>query len=324
MSGFVPSLDLVPRVLEGEVRAVARLLSRAEAGEPECRPALEQVYRQAGRAHIVGITGVPGSGKSTLVSALTARLRAAGGKVGIVAVDPSSPWSGGSIMGDRIRMQGVASDPGVFIRSMATRGALGGLARATLDAVDVLDAAGYRHVLVETVGVGQDEVEIAGASHTTVVVSAPGLGDDIQAIKAGILEIADVHVVSKSDRSDAWRTLTDLQSMLALGASMGAPPAWVPPVVATSSVRGDGIEELAAALEQHRTFLEGGAAGRERRRRIAEFRMLKTAEDLLRARFAAARAGRVAALAERLAERRLSPYAAGEQLLDGAMTGSAA
>jgi len=322
MSRFVPSLDLVPGVVRGEVRAVARLLSRAEAGDPECREALGQIFQRAGRSHVVGITGVPGSGKSTLVSALVTRLRASGEKVGIIAVDPSSPWSGGSILGDRIRMTDLAADPGVFIRSMATRGALGGLARATLDAADILDAAGYRHVLVETVGVGQDEVEIAHASHTTVVVSAPGLGDDIQAIKAGILEIADVHVVSKCDREDAPRTVADLRSMLALGPPPGARPAWVPPVVATSSVRGEGIDELLAALARHRAFLDGSGAGRERRRRIAEFRMLKTAEDLLRARFRAARAGRVAAVAERLADRRISPYAAGAELLDGAMAGS--
>lgn len=322
MSRFVPSLDLVPGVVRGEVRAVARLLSRAEAGDPECREALGQIFQRAGRSHVVGITGVPGSGKSTLVSALVARLRASGEKVGIIAVDPSSPWSGGSILGDRIRMSDLAADPGVFIRSMATRGALGGLARATLDAADILDAAGYRHVLVETVGVGQDEVEIAHASHTTVVVSAPGLGDDIQAIKAGILEIADVHVVSKCDREDALRTVTDLRSMLDLGPPTGARPAWVPPVVATSSVRGEGIDELLAALARHRAFLDGSSAGRERRRRIAEFRILKTAEDLLRARFRAARAGRVAAVAERLADRRISPYAAGAELLDGAMAGS--
>lgn len=315
MSAFVPSLGLVPRVLEGEVPAIARLLSRAEAGEPECREALALVHRRAGRAHVVGITGVPGSGKSTLVGVLVARLRAAGHRVGVVAIDPSSPYSGGSIMGDRIRMSEVASDPGVFIRSMATRGALGGMARATLDAVDVLDAAGFGYVLVETVGVGQDEVEIAHASHTTVVVSAPGLGDDIQAIKAGVLEIADVHVVSKADRSDANRTLRDLEAMLALGRQLER-PAWLPPVIATSALEGRGLDELTAALARHRAFLAGSEAGRARLRRNAEFRMLKAAEDLLRARFRAGREGHVAALAERLAAREISPHEAGERLLE--------
>ncbi len=322
MSRFVPSLELLPRVLAGEVPAIARLLSRAEAGDPECREALARVYEHAGRAHVIGITGVPGSGKSTLVSVLVARLRAAGHKVGIIAVDPSSPWSGGSIMGDRIRMSDVASDPGVFIRSMATRGAVGGLARATLDAVDVLDAAGFRDVIVETVGVGQDEVEIAHASHTTVVVSAPGLGDDIQAIKAGILEVADVHVVSKCDRSDANRTLVDLKAMLALASSLGAPPEWRPPVVATSSLTGAGFEELAAELARHEAHLDGSEAGRRRIRRIAEFRMLKSAEELLRLRFRERRAGRIDALADLLVARRISPHAAGLELLDGAANGT--
>ena len=313
---FVPSLDLVPRVLAGETAAIARLLSRAEAGQAECREALARIYERAGRAHVIGITGVSGSGKSTLVSALAGRLRARGGRVGIVAVDPSSPWSGGSIMGDRIRMGEVASDPGVFIRSMASRGALGGLARTSLEAVDVLDAAGFGHVMVETVGVGQDEVDVASASHTAVVVSAPGLGDDIQAIKAGILEIADVHAVSKCDRPDAARTIADLESMLALGQAAGPGGGWRPPVVATSAATGQGLDELLAALAAHKAWLDGSEAGPARARRIAEFRMLKAAEDLLRARLRHGRDGRVAELAERLAGRQISPHAAGELLLD--------
>ena len=180
------------------------------------------MFRHAGRAHVVGITGVPGSGKSTLVAKLAAAIRASGRRVGIVAIDPSSPFSGGAILGDRIRMGDLGGDPGVFVRSMATRGALGGLARGTLEAVDVLDAAGYDIVIIETVGVGQDEVEVARAAHTTVVVSAPGLGDDIQAIKAGILEIADIHVVSKCDKPEADRRVAELKTMLVLGFAVAA------------------------------------------------------------------------------------------------------
>ncbi|HEX6792912.1 MAG TPA: methylmalonyl Co-A mutase-associated GTPase MeaB, partial [Casimicrobiaceae bacterium] len=214
---YIASADLASRVLEGDTRAIARLLSRAENGAAEARPTLDAMFAHAGRAHVVGITGVPGSGKSTLVARLAAEVRKSGRKVAIVAIDPSSPFSGGAILGDRIRMGDLAGDPGIFVRSMATRGALGGLAKGTLEAVDVLDAAGFDIVIIETVGVGQDEVEVARAAHTTVVVSAPGLGDDIQAIKAGILEIADVHVVSKCDRPDANRTIVDLKTMLALG-----------------------------------------------------------------------------------------------------------
>jgi LAO/AO transport system kinase len=247
---------------------------------------------------------------------LAARLREAGHKVGIIAIDPSSPYSGGAIMGDRIRMGDLASDEGVFIRSMATRGALGGMARATLDVVDILDVAGYGYIVVETVGVGQDEVEIASASHTTLVVSAPGLGDEIQAIKAGILEIADIHVVSKSDRPDARSAVSDLKQMLALGLTLNHATAWRPPVIATSSLKREGFDELLAALERHKAFLQGSEAGRARSRKIAEFRMLKTAEELLRRRFHASSAGRVAALVDRLAAREISPYVAGEQLLD--------
>lgn len=320
MSRFVPSSDLLPRVLKGEVAAVARLLSRAEAADPECRETLGRVYALAGKAHVVGITGVPGSGKSTMVSVLAARLRQAGHKVGIIAIDPSSPYSGGSIMGDRIRMSDLASDEGVYIRSMATRGAMGGMARATLDVVDVLDVAGFRYILIETVGVGQDEVEIVNASHTTVVVSAPGLGDEIQAIKAGILEIADIHVVSKNDKPDASRTVADLKQMLTLGMTMESfnrKDVWRPPVISTSSFNSTGFEDFVSALERHREFLRDSEAGRARLRRNAEFRMLKTAEELLRVRFRATSAGRGAALAERLVQRHITPYAAGEQLLDG-------
>src|SRR3954468_3857265 len=218
---YIKSSDLESRVLGRDVRAVARLLTRAESVIDEARPTLDAMFAHAGRAHVVGITGVPGSGKSTLVAKLASAVRQSGRKIAIVAVDPSSPFSGGAILGDRIRMSELGGDPGVFVRSMATRGALGGLAKGTLEAVDVLDAAGFDIVVIETVGVGQDEVDIARAAHTTVVVSAPGLGDDIQAIKAGILEIADVHVVSKSDRADANRTIADLKGMLALGLSLG-------------------------------------------------------------------------------------------------------
>ena len=187
---------------------------------PECREALDEIFRRAGGTHIVGITGVPGSGKSTLVRELVKAVRRSGRRVAVIAIDPTSPFSGGSILGDRIRMNEVAGDPGVYIRSMATRGSLGGLAAATLDAVDIVDAAGFDLVLIETVGVGQDEIEVVQAAHTTVVVSAPGLGDDIQAIKAGVLEIADLHVVSKCDRSDAERTITELKHMLMMGAGL--------------------------------------------------------------------------------------------------------
>jgi LAO/AO transport system kinase len=313
----VPSRDLLPRVLKGDVAAIARLLSRAEAADPECRDTLAEVYARAGKAHVIGITGVPGSGKSTMVSVLAGHLRKAGHKIGIIAIDPSSPYSGGSIMGDRIRMSDLAGDEGVYIRSMATRGALGGMARATLDAVDILDVAGFDYILIETVGVGQDEVEIASASHTTLVVSAPGLGDEIQAIKAGILEIADIHVVSKSDKPDARSTISDLKQMLALGISLDASAAWRPPVIATSSLKGEGFAELESALEKHKAFLASSEAGRTRSRKIAQFRMLKTAEDLLRIRFNERSAGRVSAMADRLVSRETNPYAAGEKLIEG-------
>ncbi len=316
---YAASLQLVAGVLARDVRAIARLLSRAESGSDEARPALDEIFRHAGRAHVVGITGVPGSGKSTLVAKLAQAVRASGRTIAIVAIDPSSPFSGGSILGDRIRMGELAGDPGVYVRSMATRGALGGLAHGTLEAVDVLDAAGYDIVVIETVGVGQDEVDVVRASHTTVVVSAPGLGDDIQAIKAGILEIADVHVVSKCDKPDASRTISDLKSMLALGLALGPADAratrWQAPVVSTTSLRGEGTAELLAAIDRHHAHLVDSGEIAGRRAAINERRLLKAGEEILRAAFARHRHAKVSALLEKLAERTLSPYSAASRLL---------
>jgi LAO/AO transport system kinase len=355
---YIPSPDLAPRVLAGDTRAIARLLTRAESGIDEARPTLDAMFAHAGRAHVVGITGVPGSGKSTLVARLAAAVRRSGRRIAIVAIDPSSPFSGGAILGDRIRMSELGGDPGVFVRSMATRGALGGLAKGALEAVDVLDAAGFDIVVIETVGVGQDEVEIARAAHTTVVVSAPGLGDDIQAIKAGILEIADVHAVSKCDKPDANRTIADLKNMLALGltkmdtarfapvpgatAKIGsetnfpenAPPEaqaapgrfvsdpvfvsdppWRPPVIATSSIRDEGVSELLTAIDRHRDALEESGEIEARRAAIAERRLLAAGEAMLREQFARHRDGKLSALLAQLRERTVSPNAAARKLL---------
>ena len=312
MMGYVASTDLVPRIEKGETFAVARLISRAEAGVAEAREALGSIYRRAGRAHVVGITGVPGSGKSTLVGVLVAKLRAKGESVAVVAIDPSSPYSGGAILGDRIRMADVALDPGVFIRSMATRGATGGMAHAALDVVDVLDVAGFDWIVIETVGVGQDEVEIAHASHTTVVVSAPGLGDEVQAIKAGILEIADIHVVSKCDRSDANRTMADLKMMLK--DAMPQDGSWRPPVVGISSLKAEGFEQLLDAITRHRDALSG-QAGDKRRRAIARFRLSKTTETLTLERLRGLLRQRLDAAADALAVRQNDPYAEAEGLV---------
>ena len=305
-------MEIADRVLRGEIRAIARMLSRAEAGSDEARPALDAMFAHAGCAHVVGITGVSGSGKSTLLCKLAAVVRKSGRKVGIVAIDPSSPFSGGAILGDRIRMGELAGDTGVFVRSMATRGTMGGLARGTLEAVDVLDAAGYDLVFIETVGAGQDEVDVARAAHTTVVVSAPGLGDDIQAIKAGILEIADVHVISKCDKPEANRTMTDLKAMLALGLSLtqGKAYAWQVPVVATSSARDEGIDALLAAIDDHKRMLDSTGAIEQRRAAIAQRRMLKASEEILRERFLRNRDQTMNVLLAALKERKLSPHAA--------------
>jgi LAO/AO transport system kinase len=312
---FIPSLALIDGVLAGDTRSIARLLSRAETGAAEARQALDIAYARAGHAHVVGITGVPGSGKSTLVAKLVAAIRRDGRRVAIVAIDPSSPFSGGAILGDRIRMHELAGDDGVFVRSMATRGALGGLARGTLEAVDVLDAAGFDVVVIETVGVGQDEVDIARAAHTTVVVSAPGLGDDIQAIKAGILEIADIHVVSKSDRPEADRTVADLRNMLMLDLATSRRAGWRAQVLAVSSLRDEGIEPLRETIDRHREALAGGDVLAQRRRDIARRRLLRAGEEILRERFERGQVERMEALLGDLVERRRSPRAAAEALI---------
>ncbi len=309
--------QLIAQVRRRQPRAIARMMSRAETASPVDRLVLGEIFRLAGNAHVVGITGVPGSGKSTLVRSLTLEIRKSGRTVGIVAVDPSSPFSGGSILGDRVRMNDLSGDDGVFIRSMATGGALGGLARPALDTVDVLDAAGFDVVLIETVGVGQDEVDIVSAAHTVVVVSAPGLGDDIQAIKAGVLEIADIHAVSKCDRDDAARTVADLQAMLTLGRGDRRSRGWTPPVTPTSAERGDGIDVLLEAIDGHLRHLNESGEMATRRRRIAEMRILKAAEDEVRARLYRQRRGKLAALIEKTCDRSLAPYSAAMQLLDG-------
>jgi LAO/AO transport system kinase len=312
---YAPSLSLIPRIEAGQPAAVGRMISRAESGVPEAREALAQIYRRAGNAHVIGVTGVPGSGKSTLVAKLARLIRDGGAKVGIVAIDPSSPFSGGAILGDRIRMADLGLDPGVYIRSMATRGAMGGMARAALDAVDILELAGFDPIIIETVGVGQDEVEIARASHTTVVVSAPGLGDEVQAIKAGMLEIADIHVVSKCDRSDANRTIMDITSMLTMGVKAGAAPEWATPVVGVSAIQDQGLDELMTAIAAHRTVAFETDTGRRRQLDIARFRLHKTAENLLLEAFAPTSRALETELAPQLQRRETDPYTLARTLL---------
>lgn len=271
--------ELVDRVRAGAPGAIARLLTFVERRTAGVDEALAALHRHTGGAHVLGITGPPGSGKSTLVAALTAHYRGAGKTVGILAVDPSSVFTGGAILGDRIRMTGLAGDAGVYIRSIATRGALGGLSRAALDAVTVLDAAGKDVVVLETVGVGQAEVDVISAAHTVAVVSVPGLGDGVQAIKAGLLEIADVHVVNKADRDGADKTVAELRDMLRL--SHRKPGQWNVPIQQTVASTGDGVAELAELFAKHRTWLARDGEGERRARRNAATRIRWVAEELV-------------------------------------------
>lgn len=309
--------SLASGVREGLPTAVARAISLVERGRPGAEQLMDELYPLSGRAHVVGVTGIPGSGKSTLVTRLAEELRRRARTVGIVAVDPSSPFSGGSILGDRIRMGTLSGDPGVFIRSMATHGALGGLARATADAVTVLDVAEKDVVLIETVGVGQDEVEIASASHTTVVVSVPGTGDEVQAIKAGVLEIADLHVANKADRDGADRLVAQLKDMLRMAGLRGGVGAWHVPVHPTVAEVGKGVAELADLVDDHARWLRDSQGMVMRERLMAEARVRGIVTDLVRQRLDVELSDGVAASVVRdVTARELTPLAAARMVLD--------
>ena len=309
--------ELVDRARRGDPRAVARLISQVESGSPRLRELLAALTPFAGSAYVVGLTGSPGVGKSTATNALVGEYRARGRRVGVLAVDPSSPFSGGALLGDRVRMRDHATDPEVFIRSMASRGHLGGLAAATPQAARVLEAAGCEVILIETVGVGQSEIEVASAADTTVVLLAPGMGDGIQAAKAGILEIGDVYVVNKADRDGAEATARELGHMLALGERRN-PGDWRPPIIKTVAARGEGMPELVEALEKHRAHLTetGLLAGRRRARAAAEIEAI--ALGTLRSRYGSVHGGPdtpLRRLADRVAEGELDPFTAADELL---------
>jgi LAO/AO transport system kinase len=307
--------DLVARARDGEAAAVARLITLVETDSPVLREVMAALRAHTGRAHVLGITGAPGVGKSTSTNALVAALRADGRRVGVLAIDPSSPFSGGALLGDRVRMGDHALDPEVYIRSMGARGHLGGLARSTPQAVRVLDAAGCDVVVVETVGVGQSEVEVAGLADTTLVLLAPGMGDGIQAAKAGILEIGDVYAVNKADREGADRTRRELRTML----SMAERPegAWRPPVVQTVASTGEGIDGLLAEVDRHAAWLaESGELARRRTDR-ARSEVEAIALAAVRERWERASGSDLHALAERVARGDVDPYAAADEIVAG-------
>src|SRR5213595_256029 len=301
--------ELIDRVLAGEPRPVARAITRIENHSPEAAEIMKAVFPKTGNATVIGITGSPGAGKSSLVDKLAGFYKNDGQRIGIVCVDPSSPFSGGAILGDRIRMATLGLDKNVFIRSMATRGNLGGLARATVDAVAVLDAAGFDKVIVETVGVGQDEVEIVKTADVSVVVLVPGMGDDIQAIKAGIMEIGDVFVINKADREGTLRMQKEVEALLNLA---HRPDMWNPPIVKTIATEAKGIEDLSAAIENYWNYQKDADTGRERRRSIARWRLLELLQerllsDLLRKNGTGEKIDRLAA---EIADKKSDPYSA--------------
>src|SRR5690242_3036220 len=308
---------LSERVSSGDPAAVARAISKIEDGSNDSAALMKEIYAISRGALVIGITGSPGAGKSSLVDKLALLYRQRGERVGIVAVDPSSPFSGGAILGDRIRMQTLGLDEGVFIRSMATRGNLGGLARATVDAVAILDAAGYARVIVETVGVGQDEVEIVKAADVSIVVLVPGMGDDIQAIKAGIMEIGDVFVINKADRDGVYATEKELEALLSLTSRNDG---WEPPIVKTVATENQGVEALAGAIERFRQTQLTAVASSERRHAIARWRIVELLRESLLARVLGtdASVAMLNRLADEVATRQRDPYSAVEEIIQAA------
>jgi LAO/AO transport system kinase len=308
---------MVDRIRDGHRPSVAQAISILESRRRGFAELGEAVWRAGGRARVIGVTGAPGSGKSTLTNVLARELRARDRRVGIVAVDPSSSISGGAILGDRIRMSEHTGDDGVFVRSLSSRGSLGGLSRAAVDAVAVLDAAGFDDVIVETVGVGQAEVDIVRIAHSVLVVSVPGLGDEIQMIKAGLIELADIHVVNKADRADVNKLVSEIKSMLTLAHTFHS-AGWSPPVVETISTTGSGVAQLSDAIDAHTTWLYDSGEIDNTRRRTVEVRIREIAKELLMETLQdPARGGHFEAEVAAVASRRRSPYMAARSLVAG-------
>ena len=308
--------ELSEKLFAGEPRAVARAITRVESGSAGAAELMKAVFPHTGKAVVIGITGSPGAGKSSLVDKLALYYKNAGDKIGIVCIDPSSPFSGGAILGDRIRMATLGMEKGVFIRSMATRGNLGGLSRATVDAVAILDAAGFDKVIVETVGVGQDEVEIVKTADVSVVVLVPGMGDDIQAIKAGIMEIGDVFVINKADREGVIRTQKELEALLGLA---HRPDMWMPPIVRTIATESKGIEDLATSIAAYYKFQTTGDGSTVRRQAIAKWRLLELLQERLLSDLMNRNgtSERLEKLALEIAEKKNDPYSAVEEIISG-------